>query len=339
VGLCGVRRARATTATVVPCDGYMCPRAVEAPGRCAAGSGCQKSRTVPGATLQRRPAGAQGPARCAPLPRARWKAQRPCSGGRGAPRCEMGTPGAPRSPRRGPSRWPAGRARRGAGAAGRAPASSGGVLASFLVQHVGVSTLSDEARAGMCASSRGNAICEHTWCRSWRYRAAAGLHSSSKDCTACALYLCTTGRRQTMSCAGSGALALIMCSNSLGNCDCMLSLTTGTGSCVPTTFDIVQVRCLAVGCSHHVNSRKILAVWTKRSADALSNVLLSCHSIRDEPAKKKSKRTRTATHRGGAAEKPTLAQNSAGGTAPRKSMRSTAGKSRKNYEFSVYVHT
>ena len=88
-----------------------------------------------------------------------------------------------------------------------------------------------------------------------------------------------------------------------------------------------------------MNSRKILAVWTKRSADALSNVLLSCHSIRDEPAKKKSKQTWPATHRGDAAEKTTLAQNSAGGTAPRKSMRSTAGKSRKNYEFSVYVHT
>jgi hypothetical protein len=44
--------------------------------------------------------------------------------------------GAPRSPRRGPSRWPAGRGGRGAGAAGWAPASSGGVLASFLVRHV-----------------------------------------------------------------------------------------------------------------------------------------------------------------------------------------------------------
>ena len=43
----------------------------------------------------------------------------------------------------------------------------------------------------------------------------------------------------------------------------------------------MQVRCLAVGCSHHVNSSKILAVWTKRSADTLTNVILSCHSIRD----------------------------------------------------------
>ena len=28
-----------------------------------------------------------------------------------------------------------------------------------------------------------------------------------------------------------GPRTLIMCSHSLGNCDCMLSLTTGTGSC------------------------------------------------------------------------------------------------------------
>jgi hypothetical protein len=46
-------------------------------------------------------------------------------------------------------------------------------------------------------------------------------------------------------------------------------------------FYCVHVRCLAVGCSHHVNSSKILAVWTKRSADTLTNVILSCHSIRD----------------------------------------------------------
>ena len=59
VGRCGVRRARATTATVVPSARYMCPRAVEAPGACAARSGCHKLRTVPAATLQRRPAGAR----------------------------------------------------------------------------------------------------------------------------------------------------------------------------------------------------------------------------------------------------------------------------------------
>jgi hypothetical protein len=109
---------------------------------------------------------------------------------------------------RGPSRWPAGCGGRGAGAAGRAPASSGGVLESFLVRHVGVSTLCDEARAGMCASCRGYAIFEHTCRRSWRYRAIAGLHSSSKDCTACVLYLCTAGRRQTMTCVASRAMCM-----------------------------------------------------------------------------------------------------------------------------------
>jgi hypothetical protein len=58
VGRCGVRRARATTATVFQGARYMFPRAVEAPGACAAGSGCHKWRTVPATTFQRRPAGA-----------------------------------------------------------------------------------------------------------------------------------------------------------------------------------------------------------------------------------------------------------------------------------------
>ena len=52
-----MRRARATTATVVPGTRCMCPRAVEAPGACAARIGCHKLRTVPGAALQRRAAG------------------------------------------------------------------------------------------------------------------------------------------------------------------------------------------------------------------------------------------------------------------------------------------
>ena len=72
----------------------------------------------------------------------------------------------------------------------------------------GVSSFSDEARAGMRASCSGNAIFEHTCRHIWRYRVAAGLHSNLKDCTACALYLCTPGRRQTMTFVGSGALAL-----------------------------------------------------------------------------------------------------------------------------------
>jgi hypothetical protein len=54
-----VRRARTTTGTGVLCARYMCPRAVEAPGACARGSGVEKMRTVPGAALQRRPAGAR----------------------------------------------------------------------------------------------------------------------------------------------------------------------------------------------------------------------------------------------------------------------------------------
>ena len=51
-----MRRARTTTGTGVLCARYMCPRAVEAPGRCSRGSGVEKLRTVPGAALQRRPA-------------------------------------------------------------------------------------------------------------------------------------------------------------------------------------------------------------------------------------------------------------------------------------------
>ncbi len=54
-----MRRARTTTGTGVLCARYMCPRAVEATGACAARSGCHKLRTMPGAALQRRPAGAR----------------------------------------------------------------------------------------------------------------------------------------------------------------------------------------------------------------------------------------------------------------------------------------
>ena len=78
-----MRRARTTTRTGVIYDRYMCPRTVEAPGACARGSGVEKSRTV------------------------QWRAQRPCSGGRPAPRYEMGTSGVPGVPRCKLSRWPA----------------------------------------------------------------------------------------------------------------------------------------------------------------------------------------------------------------------------------------
>ncbi len=48
-----MRRARTTTGTGVLCARYMCPRAVEAPGACAARSGCHKLRTVPGVKQQK----------------------------------------------------------------------------------------------------------------------------------------------------------------------------------------------------------------------------------------------------------------------------------------------
>jgi hypothetical protein len=85
-----MRRARATTATVMPCARYPCPRVIEAPGRGAAGSGFQKLRTVPAAILQRRAAGA--------LRRGRRR-RGLHDARRGAPRREIGTLGLPGSPR------------------------------------------------------------------------------------------------------------------------------------------------------------------------------------------------------------------------------------------------
>ena len=211
-----MRRARATTATGVLCAMYMCPRAVEAPGACAARSGCHKLRTVPGAALQRRTAGARRRRGRQPRGLHDARPRREPDGGHSTPAlgaaARRGARWAPPA-RRGhpggvPSRWPAGRCRRGAARLAGRQRSRGACWRAFCCGMWGVSTLSDEARAGMCASCRGNAIFEHTCRRSWRYRAAAGLHSSSKDFTACALYLCTPGRRQTMTCVGSGALAL-----------------------------------------------------------------------------------------------------------------------------------
>ena len=214
-----MRRARTTTGTGVLCARYMCPRAVEAPGACARGSGVEKLRTVPGAALQRRPACARRRRQRQPSGLRDARPRREPDGGHSAP-----APGAARP--RG-ARWapPARRGRpdvslavgpRGAAGAARArprrrQRARGACWRAFCCGTWGVCTLSDEARAGMCASCRGNAIFEHTCRRSWRYRAAAGLHSSSKDFTACALYLCTPGRRQTMTCVGSGALALRLC--------------------------------------------------------------------------------------------------------------------------------
>ena len=50
-----MRRARTTTGTGVICARYMCPRAVEAPGACARGSGVEKLKNrapCPGLTFQ-----------------------------------------------------------------------------------------------------------------------------------------------------------------------------------------------------------------------------------------------------------------------------------------------
>ena len=41
----------------------------------------------------------------------------------------------------------------------------------------------------------------------------------------------------------------------------------------------MQVTYLAVGCSHHVNISKILAVWKRCNETRLSNVILSCHFV------------------------------------------------------------
>jgi len=153
-------------------------------------------------------AAAQGPARCAPPPRARWRAQRPCSGGRPAPRYEMGTPGVPGPPRCKLSRWPAGRRGRGAGAAAQAPASSGSMLASISVGQVWVAARSDAPCVCMCARGRGNALFEHVFRSCGCHRGAVGLKSSSKDCTACLLQCCTPRHWQPRTCVGGGAFAL-----------------------------------------------------------------------------------------------------------------------------------
>ncbi len=71
-------------------------------------------------------------------------------GARWAPPARRGRPGGV------PSRWPAGLCGRGAGAGGWAPAISGGVLASFLLWHVGVFAGAD--RCGvllLCVASQG----------------------------------------------------------------------------------------------------------------------------------------------------------------------------------------
>jgi hypothetical protein len=94
-----------------------------------------------------------------------------------------------------------------AGAASRAPASSGACWRAF---RCGVwwCLRSLTQRVLACVRVAVEMLLSHSCRRCWCYRAAAGLHSSSKDCAAYALYLCTAGHRQTMTCVGSGALAL-----------------------------------------------------------------------------------------------------------------------------------
>jgi hypothetical protein len=61
---------------------------------------------------------------------------------------------------------------------------SGRCLACFRVRHMWVSARSDAACVCMCARGSGNALFEHVFRSCGCHRAAAGLTSSSKDCTA-----------------------------------------------------------------------------------------------------------------------------------------------------------
>jgi hypothetical protein len=61
---------------------------------------------------------------------------------------------------------------------------SGRCLACFRVRRMWVSARSDAACVCMCARGSGNALFEHVFRSCGCHRAAAGLTSSSKDCTA-----------------------------------------------------------------------------------------------------------------------------------------------------------
>ena len=158
MGLCGVRRARATT--VVHGARYMCPRAIEAPGAYAARSGCHKLRTVPGAALQRRTAGAR-----------RRRGRQPRGLHDARPRREPdgghSTPALGAAARRG-ARW-APPARRG---------RPGGVPA------VGPRGAASAARARPAGRQRARGACWRTfWCGKWGCaRALTGV-----VCCCCAL--------------------------------------------------------------------------------------------------------------------------------------------------------
>jgi hypothetical protein len=153
-----VRRARATTTTVVPGDRYVCLRVVEEPGAFTALFGAAATN-------------------CGPCPQPLCIAvlQAPVAGAGGSPGpCTIRAPAASpiegtapllRGPRRGavrdehPSRAavtqagvPAVGPRGAAGAAGWAPASSGGVLASFLLWQVGCTAKWPRARSAIGGS-------------------------------------------------------------------------------------------------------------------------------------------------------------------------------------------
>ena len=152
-GHCGVRRARTTTGTVVPGARYMCPRAIETPGACAARSDCHKLRTVPGsscsAALQAPGAGAGGsPGACT----MRAPAASPMEGTapllRG-PRCAAEPDGQPRRDAGAQAGFPAVGPRGGAGAARARPAgrqrARGACWRDFWCGMWGMSTLSHGA--------------------------------------------------------------------------------------------------------------------------------------------------------------------------------------------------
>ncbi len=211
-----MRRAQTTTGTGVICARYMCPHTVEAPGACAARSGCHKLRTVTGSALQGRPAGAR---RRRGRQRRGLRDARPRrepDGGHNAPApgaarprgTRWAPPADPGPPRCKLSRWPTGRRGRSAGAAAQVPVSSGGVLASISVGQVWVATRSDAPCVCMCARGRGNALFEHVFRSCGWHRGAVWLKSSSKDCTACLLQCCTARHWQPRTCVGGGAFTL-----------------------------------------------------------------------------------------------------------------------------------
>ena len=105
--------------------------------------------------------GASAPARCAAALCTWLPAQRPCSGGRAAPRCVMGTPGVRGRPKRGAGRWAAPRRGRAPGAGRRVRKCSGAVLASFLPAPVWVCAGANACCVYRCAGAANHALFSH----------------------------------------------------------------------------------------------------------------------------------------------------------------------------------